>query len=444
MNSARAGWAEMDITPPLGLPMGGRGPRFTPGVQVLDPLCGQALVLEDGQGRRLLWVSLDMIGLSYTMSSLFRYEMAAISGIPYDSIVLNFSHTHSGPMTGFEGYATEREKPAALQDYELDLIPRTARLVLQAIERLQSVTVRVHRGQSHIGINRRRRDAAGQMGMGPNPDGVYNPELWVLDIAAQEGDERCVVFNYGCHPVIVYGYAYDSISADYPGVCRRRLKDELGAAVHTQFIQGLAGNVRPRQLADLDAGVFRKAQAGDAEAVGEALAADVIGTLTDPGEEITLELAAVGGLALAPKDQGAIEPLEYWSALAQSDDELPRNTGRYWSQRLQAGLPPVVAMPWALGLMRLAKGHCIAWLAGEILAEWQAVLRQCLNDEQLLVWGYCQDGRGYMPTDALLGEGGYELHQANAYNTMGPGPFAVGIEEAARRAFADLARRLEP
>ena len=60
----KAGWAQIDITPPLGLPMGGRGSRFTPGAEVIDPLLAQALVVADDAGRRLLVISLDMIGMS--------------------------------------------------------------------------------------------------------------------------------------------------------------------------------------------------------------------------------------------------------------------------------------------------------------------------------------------------------------------------------------------
>ena len=442
MSTAKAGWAEMDITPPLGLPMGGRGPRFSPGTTIMDPLVGQALVLEDANARRLLWISMDMIGLSHTMTNLFRYELAAMTGIPYEAIVLNFSHTHSGPMTGFEGYATEKEKPAALQAYEMGLIPHTVRLARQAIAQLQPVAVTVHRGQSHVGINRRRRDTAGEMGMGPDPDGCYNPELWILDIAAASDDERCVVFNYGCHPVLVYGYAYDSISADYPGVCRKQLKEVLGPQVQTQFIQGLAGNVRPRQVANLETGTFRKATDADRVAAGSQLAADIEQTLASPGTKLELELAAVAGFAMAPKDQQAIKPLEHWRQLAQSDDELQHNLGSYWVRRLESGLPPVQAVPWAVGLMRLAPGHCIAWLSGEVLAEWLQLLRHCLEDDTLVAWGYCQDGRGYMPTDAIIPQGGYEVIPSNTYNTMGPGPFAVGIDQAGRQAFMDLARRL--
>ena len=106
MTTARAGWAEVETTPPLGLPMGGRGPRFTPGAHILDPLCAQATVLEDPEGKRTLWVSVDLIGLAPIVAEPLRYDLSALTGIPIEAVILNFSHTHSGPMGGFEGYAT--------------------------------------------------------------------------------------------------------------------------------------------------------------------------------------------------------------------------------------------------------------------------------------------------------------------------------------------------
>ena len=55
--------------------MGGRGPRFSPGEEVLDPLAAQVVVLEDGEGRRTLWMSIDMIGMAWSQTSGFRQEM---------------------------------------------------------------------------------------------------------------------------------------------------------------------------------------------------------------------------------------------------------------------------------------------------------------------------------------------------------------------------------
>ncbi len=422
--------------------MGGRGSLFTPGVAVLDPLIAQALVLEDSRGKRVLWISMDMLGLSYRATSILRYELAAITGIPFEAIVINFSHTHSGPMTGFEGYATTVPKPAQLQAYESDLTPATTRMAVEAINDMKPVTVTAHRGSSDIGINRRRRNAEGEMAMGPDLEGFYNPDLWVLDINADAGDGRCILFSYGCHPVIVYGYAWDSISADFPDACRRKLQERVGPQVHAQFMQGLAGNARPRRLADLEKGVFRLSDPDDAPAVGAQFADDVEDALKTDGDTLELELATAAGFAMACRDRTRILPVEHWKALVGSDDEAERNLGEYWYQRLSSGLAPVQAVPWGIGLIQLAPNLRIAWLAGEPLAEWLPLLRSWFEDENLIAFGYCQDGRGYMPTDAVIAEGGYEVIQANTYNTTGPGPFAPGIDEAARRGFLGLARQM--
>ncbi|MDE2999021.1 MAG: hypothetical protein OXU79_08085 [Gemmatimonadota bacterium] len=443
MSTARAGWAEIETTPPLGLPMGGRGPRFTPGREILDPLIAQAIVLEDSRGNRVLWISVDLVGLSPVIAEPLRYDLSALTGIPLEAVILNYSHTHSGPMGGFEGYATPLPKPRELHAYDESLCRNIVRVALAAVENLQPVTVTEFRGASAVGINRRRRGPSGEMGMGPNPDGAHNPDLWLIDVAALDGGDRCVVFSYGCHPVIVYGYAWDGISADFPGVCRAALRSELGANVHSQFIQGLAGNVRPRVLADLNRGRFRKSTPSDTVAAGTDLAGDIVRTLRGEGARLDLDIAAAQGRFLAPRDQSRIPPADHWRTLAGSDDELNRNLGGYWVERLESGIPPVKAVPWPVGLIRLAEGRRIAWIAGEVLAEWLGLVRDWLDDPDLIAWGYCQEGRGYLPTDELLPEGGYEVDRANTYTTTGPGPFAEGLNASARQTFLSLARQLE-
>ncbi|MDP6037896.1 MAG: hypothetical protein QGG64_05050, partial [Candidatus Latescibacteria bacterium] len=99
-------------------------------------------------------------------------------------------------------------------------------------------------------------------------------------------------------------------------------------------------------------------------------------------------------------------------------------------------------LPWAVGLIRLAEGHTIAWLANEVVAEWLPHLRTWLNDPNLIAWGYCQDGRNYMPTDELIPEGGYEVDRANTYTRSGPGPFRAGINEAVKETFRRLVDRI--
>lgn len=276
--------------------------------------------------------------------------------------------------------------------------------------------------------------------MRPNPEGFVNRDLWVLDLQGEGG--RCVLFNYGCHPVTVYGWAWNGISADFPGVCRNKLAEALGPDAHAQFIQGCAGNVRPRRLADYETNSFRKSTPEDYVLVGSELADDVIAAIEAGGDPLDLDLNFASGLAMAPRNMDVIPGLEHWEELAVSEDELQRNLGAYWVDRLRSGIPPVQFLPWAVGLIRLCEGHTIAWLANEVVAEWLPHLRNWLNNPNLIAWGYCQDGRNYMPTDELIPEGGYEVDRANAYTKAGPGPFKVGINEVAKKTFREMAERI--
>jgi len=422
--------------------MGGRGPRFSPGTEVLDSLAAQAVVIEDGKGLCTLWISIDMIGMAWQKTSGFRQELSAMTGIPFEAIVINFSHTHSGPMSGFEGYATMNPKPPELEAYESDLLTRCIKMVMVAIEQMREVRVTAHRGTSDIGINRRLLNPEGEIVMAPNPDGYYNADLWVLNLETTSQDDRCVLFNYGCHPVMIYGFAWDGISADFPGVCRNRLVSELGPNTQAQFIQGFAGNVRPRQLADLENRIFRKSVADDVVVTGNQLAEDVLSALSSEGHNLVLDLSFASDFAMTPRDHTVLPELSHWGSLAESDEEVDRNLGIYWRDRLRSGIPPVQFLPWAVGLIRLAPGHTIAWMANEVLAEWLPLLREWLDDPELVGWGYCQDGRNYMPTDGLIGEGGYEVDRANTYSKNGPGPVATGINEVTKKVFQRLAVRM--
>ena len=438
----RAGWAEVEITPPLGIPMGGRGPRFALGAEVRDPLMAQALILEDGAGNRQLWVSLDLIGMDHGRATVLRQTLAAITGAPYEAVVLNFAHVHSGPMTNFHKYPPVIQEPTLLVQYHQALARSIQRAAEQALVRMHSVSVAVHSGTSDVGINRRRRLPNGEMALAPNPDGFYNPDLWVLELQADDGEERAIVFNYGCHPVIVYGFAWDGISAGFPGAARAALRDELGANVHCQFAQGLAGNVRPRVLADRDQGVFRKSRPGDVIQAGSELARDVVAALLTSGEQLSLSLRAVAGWMHPRFDADRVMPLSHWREMAARDDELSRNVGGYWGRRIASGRPLPTMLPMEIGLLQLSEVHRVAWFNAEACAEWLPALRQWLDDPALTVLGYCQDVSTYLPTDALLPEGGYEVINANWYHQLGPAPFAAGIDKIVREGFKGLASRL--
>ncbi len=95
-----------------------------------------------------------------------------------------------------------------------------------------------------------------------------------------------------------------------------------------------------------------------------------------------------------------------------------------------------------VGLMRWSSDVVVAWLSGEPVAEWQNRVREALDDDGVICWGYCQNVPSYLPTDELIPEGGYEVVQSNFHGQDGPGPFAPGLNQIIQSGYRKLASSL--
>ena len=93
----KAGAASVDITPPLGLVMGGyRKTRHASGVH--DPLCARALVLQEGK-TQLALLALDLIALPRDCIARACRLVEERCRIPPEAVTCWSTHTHTGPVT---------------------------------------------------------------------------------------------------------------------------------------------------------------------------------------------------------------------------------------------------------------------------------------------------------------------------------------------------------
>jgi hypothetical protein len=428
----QAGWDTCEITPPLGLPMGGRGPRFAAGSEILSPLQAGVTVLEDAAHNRVVFVSADVISFDTAQSDALRIAIASAVKTTPDAVIINASHTHSGPMLSYERYATLKPKPQALEDYEREMDRKLLRLAISAAQNLQPVRVFWRDGTSNIGINRRLSTPDGVV-MAPNPDGFYHRQLWTLELQSRSNsNQRCVLFSHGCHPVIVYSSQWTAISSEWPGRSREILSERMGSETHFQFLQGLAGNIRPRILADFENRKFRASTPEDLESVAQEFARDAGSTLAQSGDELELQLGACRSCFLV--ERAAPPPREFWEEMAASDDELEHELGTYWQTRYGEGaIAPYQSQPWPIGLLQFAPNYAMVTIAGEPLGEWIEVLRRALPKQHLVACGYTHSTAGYLPTDELLAEGGYEVERSAPYSKSGPGALLPGLDAAVTR-----------
>ncbi|HOX57233.1 MAG TPA: hypothetical protein P5205_11360 [Candidatus Paceibacterota bacterium] len=431
---AVAGWAEVEITPPLGIALGGRGGAETTANKVLDPLFAQVLCLRDGNGDGFVLASLDLIGLPHDLSDRIRTRMVQELGVDWNLVVLNASHTHSGPHMLRSLMAGVGPAPKVETDYFKALEEKLIAAAHAAGQTMQPVRVEVYHGHTDIGINRRGQNRQGQRGMHPNSKGPFDDRVWVMKLTPERGGAPAVVFSCACHAVIAYGFDYAAISADFPGAARRFLREALGPKAHAQFVQGFAGDIRPRILADLDQRRFRKAKPDDLERAGRALSGAVLTVLKSPGEGLSLDLAGAGDRPFLRRDKPP--PRERYEKM-RADALVATNAYRlavadYWLKRYDSDEGFARGDAWPLGLIRLGDNQWIVHSGGEPCIEWRAKMSQWLAPRNLVTWGYTQEARTYLPTESMLPEGGYEVLDSNLGRESTPAPFAIGIERAVR------------
>ncbi|MGB9626660.1 MAG: neutral/alkaline non-lysosomal ceramidase N-terminal domain-containing protein, partial [Phycisphaerae bacterium] len=396
---ALAGFAETDITPPVGIDLGGRGCSNESSNAIVDPLFAQAAVLQDARGHTLVFVSLDLIGLSRPCGDALRAEIAGKLHTPAENVILNCSHTHSGPMMYRDVLAACGPPKDIERKYMEELAAKVVAMCAAAADRLAPVMVRVFQGKSDIGIDRRGRNERGEPAMVPNPAGPRDPTVWILRLDSPGGEPRGILFSYACHPVTVYGCARRSISADYPGAARRELRAALGRGVHVQFFQGAAGNIRPRVAADLKALKFRPGTLADKDTVGRQLATAVLDAFKGQGRTLSLEIAAT--MTRIDLARGTPPDRSVYERIAASGHDHQAAAARYWLEQYDKGGPTQETVSWTLGVVRLAPDQWICYFSGEPVVQWVSLVRRWFGDRPVAVFGYTQEAFGYLPVDEI-------------------------------------------
>ena len=220
----KAGFARVDITPPLGTPIVGYfEERHAKGM--LDNLEANALAVSDGE-RTAVLVAADLLGIEgVAFSAAVRRRIAAAAGVAEDAVYVHATHTHTGPGAGKAG--TGR---TALFDgtdfYNEFLSARLADVARMAVDDLVPATLATGRAEAkRISFLRRYRMKDGSIRTNP---GVGNPDIAepvgeldeTVRVLRMRRDEKCdiAVLNFATHPDVVGG---EMISGDWPAFARR-------------------------------------------------------------------------------------------------------------------------------------------------------------------------------------------------------------------------------
>jgi neutral ceramidase len=246
----RAGAAQVDITPKNGTPMAGYY-KFRAVSGVLDPIFVKTIVVEQ-DGRHAAMVVLDLAGTTRPIVEAARKAVQEQCGIEGDHVMISATHTHTGPQLARGSLMddlTKANSPPGLE-YMNALSGLIAQSVKEAKSKLTAVQPSAAAGKAEgISFNRRvLRDGVTQAIWQPQkinpaterPAGPIDPEVGVLVFQA-DGKPVASYLNFAMHPTSVGGGL--SISADYPGVFTRLVRERHGPGMVALFANGCCGNI---------------------------------------------------------------------------------------------------------------------------------------------------------------------------------------------------------
>jgi hypothetical protein len=298
----KAGFAERDITPEIGMEVpGGYGKSYSK--KIHDPCKVRACVFDDGKNRVAL-VGLDAIGEPRSMVLAARAEIEKRCGIPQEAVMIGASHSHSSGPIGmiepedFEGCSdlvkdlAFNKSTCANPAYVAKVRDAIVEAVVAANEARAEGTASFGVGhEDTVAFNRRIRMKSGLSFSHPgkgNPEnldfaGPTDPDVGVIGFWNPEGKLTGCVVNYCCHATTNGPW----ITANWIYYMERVIQGFYGTDTKVIFLQGACGDVT--QVNNLD---LRANPDGDAWAqlVGGRVGAEALKVLVGMSQTRTADV----------------------------------------------------------------------------------------------------------------------------------------------------------
>jgi hypothetical protein len=255
----KAGFAERDITPELGMERpGGYGKSYHRSLH--DPCKVRASVFDDGT-HRVAIVGIDALVIHRPQVLAARKAIREKCGIPPEHVLLAASHSHSSGPTGMilPGQYDDAPELVRTLAYEKSscadagYLKRVVEAIVEAVCEADAGRVDARCGvgsgvEDQVAFNRRFRMANGLSFTHPgqgNPDvvepaGPTDPEVGVIGAWNAEGKLIGCVVNFACHATTSPG----GISANYIYYLEQTIRGGMAADdCVVVFVAGASGDV---------------------------------------------------------------------------------------------------------------------------------------------------------------------------------------------------------
>ncbi|MCH9654328.1 MAG: neutral/alkaline non-lysosomal ceramidase N-terminal domain-containing protein [Planctomycetes bacterium] len=402
----RVGQARIDITPVKAGWLAGYASRKKPAEGTTHPLWAKALVFEDKNGTRAAIVTTDLIGLTREISDAVGKRVAKKTGIAREQILLNSSHTHSGPVVrgcASLAYGFNVTQQKDVDEYAKLLEEKLTNVIVKASQSLADVTLAYGEEQAIFARNRRGRY---------NPDGPVDHTVPVLRVNDTNGKTQAILFGYACHNTTIALFEY---CGDYAGFAQVALEKKYPGTM-ALFMMGCGGDANPHPRGTLAL----------AEQHGNSLADSVVRAMGKSMGPVKGPLK----VKFQRTNLAFVDPPSKSDLVAQQEkgDVYTQRLNKYLLNQLEETGSIKTSYPFSVQVIFFGDDLTLIGLGGETVIDYSIRLHEELSDRRIWVAGYCNEVFAYVPSERVLKEGGYEGGGAMKYFGF-HGPFKPGLED---------------
>ena len=408
----KAGVAKTNITPENPMWMAGYSSRTEPSQGIIHDIWAKAVALEDASGHRAVLVTSDLLGWPKGMSDEIKYQLEKELGLKKEQILLNSSHTHTGPVLQdalYDIYSLDAEALNKIKIYSSELTGKIVDLVRQAFVALEPAEIYSGNGTARFQVNRRNNNES-TLGDQSELMGPSDPAVPVLKVIRPGGELLAIAFGYACHPTVLN---FNKWSGDYPGFAQLELEKEHPGAI-ALFFQGAGAdqNPLPRRTIPL-ARQYGRTLAAAVDRVMEEDMQLLQPILTTAYSEIELNME--------------IPPtLQELTNIYETSSEYQKKWAGRMKEKAERGEVFQETYPYPLQIWKLGNQSIFA-LGGELVVGYAIQLKK-IYGSNVFVLGYSNDVMGYIPTEEVLLEGRYEGESSQIVYGL-PAKWKSGIED---------------
>ncbi|MEY4939953.1 MAG: hypothetical protein RIQ93_1688 [Verrucomicrobiota bacterium] len=419
----KAGVAKTVITPTESIWMAGFGSRKLPSAGVRQDIFAKALALQDAEGKPAVITTLDLVGIERQMADRIAQECEKRFGLTRDRLVLNVSHTHSGPVAGLVLMPLYDLDPAGrdvVRRYTDELIEKIIGTIGRSLQNLAPASVEFGQGLAGIAVNRRR---------GPRRSlpGPVDHDVPVLAIRDGGRKLQAVVVGYAAHATALSDYL---ISGDWPGFAMEEIEKQHAGAT-ALFVQGCGADANPLPRAGEEL----------ARSYGKILAAAADEVLRGRMTPLRGPLRSAYELVDVPFHRPPTRE-ELQARLTDKNIYARLHARRLLEELNRDGKLPAT-YPYPVQIWQFGAGLKFIALGGEVVADYSLRLKNQYGFDGTWVAGYSNDILAYIPSRRVLNEGGYEGGDSMIYFGR-PDRFGAAVEEIIVEKVQDLAAKVAP